>query len=180
MKLILKYDEQIKTKLLKKFGENIRLTNLKKYYFEGNEINGENRYRLRDEGYKEDFDTKSFMIISFKNQDVLDRNEIETYNYIKKNYKILEIQVFSKKFIDLHEVTETKEFQKAIKELEPKIKPMYVNKSSNYWWIGFKDINGDFDVEKQVKEIYRVGLGLSLIPCDFVGESERITADEES
>lgn len=152
MKLLLENNKKIEQDLSKKFGREIRMFVNK--YPVGVDKKGEHIYEY-------------FLEIKFINKDILDNKEVVIYNYIKKKYKIKEILVLSKKFIDLHNVEKTEEFQKALEEIKPKIVPLQITKN-RYWWIGLKNHTKDIDIENTIKEIYRVGMGMGLVISDFV------------
>ena len=108
--------------------------------------------------------------ITFKNKDILDRTEIDIFNYIKKNCGLIEVVKFSKGFKDLHKVGKTPEFEESLKILRKKITPLYIRmgRKKQYWWIGIDNHKKDFDIEEMTKEIYRCGLGLGLICLDLI------------
>ena len=108
--------------------------------------------------------------LSFKNNDILDRTEIDIFNYIKKNCELIEVVKFSKGFRDLHKVSKTREFEESLKIIRKKIKPIYIKMGSKkqYWWIGVDKHKGDFDIEEMTKEIYRIGMGCGLVVLDLI------------
>jgi len=112
---------------------------------------------------------KKILDVSFKNKDILDRSEIEIFNYIQRNCKVIKIVKFSRGFMDLHKVSKTENFKKTLEILKEKINPMYITlgKDGKYWWIGMNDVGKEFDIEEMTKEMYRLGMGMSLVPLDL-------------
>lgn len=116
---------------------------------------------------------KKVLIICFKNRDILDRFEIDTYKIIVDLCKEFMIKKFSKCFIDLHNVESTKEFKESLALISERAKPIYIRKNEKYWWIGVENMpSKEFQIEPTLKEIYRVGLGMGLVPNDFINEDD--------
>ena len=106
----------------------------------------------------------------FKDKDILDRTEIDIFNYIKKNCELILVVKFSKGFMDLHKVGDSSEFKEALKILRKKIAPIYIKlgKDKKYWWLGVDDYKGELNIEDMTKEIYRIGLGMNIIPLNLI------------
>jgi len=104
-------------------------------------------------------------LVSFKNSDILDNSEIVKYNLIRQAFKDIKIGRFSKMFVDLHKLEGTAKFKKALEIIREKIKPMYITKN-NCWWIGVENSDA-FDISSMTKEIYKIGMGMGLVPADF-------------
>ena len=154
------------------FKDKIKHKNTIKYYDENDEeiLDLLIVKDMHDKGIKPK--SKNYIIISFNNNDVLDKTEIEIYNRFNKDFDKFKIIIFSKRFIDLHKVTKTKTFQKAYKEITKKIKPMYIKEKEKYYWIGIENFTDKIDITKTIKEIYRIGCGMCLIPSDLVIDKE--------
>jgi len=152
MRIYIKYKKETEEKLDKKYGKKISIVSKTAYFTEN------------DKEIK-----KKVLDVKFKNVDILDRTEIDMFNYINKNYKILEIVRLSRKFIDLHKVEKEKNFLKALEKVQSKMKPIYVRKNK-YWWVGVEKLHNPIKIEDLVKEFYRIGLGMGLVPSDFVNK----------
>lgn len=113
--------------------------------------------------FKEDSAT-----LKFTNKSTFDKTEFDIYDYIKGKYEILTIEKISRSFVDIHEIENTKEFKENIKDMQEIIKPFYMYKKE-YWWIGLENANpNDLDIQKTIREIYKIGLCCGLVPRGMV------------
>ena len=119
---------------------------------------------------KENEVEKKLFKVSFRNKDILDRTEIDIFNYIQNNCRLIEVDKFSRGFIDLHKVSKTAKFQDALKILQDKIKPIYIKlgNDSKYWWIGIENYKDALNIEQMTKEFHRIGAGLGLHSLDLI------------
>jgi hypothetical protein len=112
-------------------------------------------------------ETKEGISISFCGS-LFDNIEEEIFKIIKSKFEIIKIIVISRSFEDIHKATDSEEFKKNLKLIQEKINPYYVIKNDG-WWVGLKEPNiKDFDVNKTLKEIYKIGLCCGLVPKNMV------------
>lgn len=143
--------------------------------------------KLKIKGTKEEFDSikkelktkygdivklksdKEDIIISFKNSSIFDTTEFDIYKYIKSKYEILNIIKISRSFEDIHNVENSDEFKGNIKDIQEAIKPFYLIKNDR-WWIGLDNFSpdNDFEIEKTIREIYKIGLSCGLVPRGMI------------
>ena len=98
---------------------------------------------------------------------IFSSNEQEIFETIKKNFEIIKVEKISRAFIDVHNVEITQEFKENLKTIEESIKPYYIMKKEN-WWIGLENVPIDSDLNKIIKEIYKIGLCCGLVPKGMV------------
>lgn len=109
--------------------------------------------------------------VKFKNKEFFDNTEIKSYNHVVTNYKVLNISIFSRSFLDIHGLSGTDEnFDTAIKQIAEVAQPYYVLKSNKYFWVGLKDYADikAFNFQEALKDIYTIGCGLGLAPSDLI------------
>jgi len=172
MKLYIKYKDdreygQIDSDLKKEFSNKVKIRNTR--FVKSGEKLTNNELSKR----------QMIMEVKFSNNPLFDDSEDKIFNYIRKNYRIVLIQKISKRFNDIHKVGNTKTFKEAVIELNKTMSPIYIIKNG-YWWIGMENIDKikEFDVKEAIKQFYELGMGLSLIPSDFI--QNKHIADEEA
>lgn len=121
-----------------------------------------------------------------KSKDLLDISEfmmLETLNMKGSPYIINSLEKLSKSFIDLHD-NETRfesKFTNALKRLKEKIKPhFYIKKSKTFWWVGLtKGTKLNMKNKEIIREIYRIGCGLGLVPVDMTLQEKEEKLDND-
>lgn len=114
--------------------------------------------------------------ITLRAKDIFDSGEMDLVETIKRinGYDIECIELYSKSFFDLHkiETTEKENFNKTLKIITERKKPMYIKKDKknvNTWWIGLNkfSVNNVDEFKNVRKQIFVVGHGLGLVSKDF-------------
>lgn len=75
---------------------------------------------------------------------------------------------FSRSFIDIHEISEEDEFKESMKNLKEEFNTLDIfRREDKKHWLKHKVDTLDFDFDAKVKEIYRFGCCLGLMPALF-------------